>query len=109
MRIRSRVALGAIGLVLVAVGVPRPSHADPRPAERLTEFGPPEVILDGSEFAARLKPRYADHDGDGKIDLLVGAWDRLLVYRNQETNAEPKYAKPTWFDEAVPSGRIPAG
>ncbi|VTR91920.1 unnamed protein product [Gemmata massiliana] len=109
MRIRSRVALGAIGLVLVAVGAPRQSRADPRPAERLTEFGPPKVILDGSEFAARLKPCYADYDGDGKIDLLVGAWDRLLVYRNRGTTTEPEYAKPTWFDDAVPSGRIPAG
>ena len=77
--------------------------------DRHAEFGPPQVILDDSEHGAGLRPYYADFDGDGKVDQLIGAWDRLLVYRNHGTNAEPKYAKPIWFDEAEPSGRIPAG
>jgi hypothetical protein len=72
-------------------------------------------LLDGSEYG-RLYPAFADIDGDGKTDLVVGVtdWDsrnggRLLVYRNRGTNARPVYAKPTWLDQTVPSARIPDG
>jgi hypothetical protein len=77
--------------------------ASPQP-DKATRFDPPEVILEGSE---RLYPAFADIDGDGKIDMLVGTWlGRLRVYRNQGTNARPVYAKPTWLDETVPSAKI---
>jgi hypothetical protein len=73
---------------------------------RWTEFDPPELILDGSEYG-RLYPTVTDIDGDGRIDMLVGNWlGRLLVFRNQGTNARPVYAKPTWLDETVPSAKI---
>jgi hypothetical protein len=79
-------------------------------------------ILDGSEIGL-LFPTFADVDGDGKIDLLVGLYGdtqpaligkdyvegRLLVYLNRGTNAAPVYAKPCRFDDLVPSGRIPSG
>jgi hypothetical protein len=78
-------------------------------------------ILDGSDIGV-LFPTFGDFDGDGKIDLLVGVrglgkgrlrdkWSEggLLVYRNNGTNARPDYAKPFWFDDVVPSGRIPSG
>jgi hypothetical protein len=74
--------------------------------ERPIEFEPPEVILDGSEYG-RLYPAFADIDGDGKIDMLVGNWlGRLLVLGNKGTNARPVYAKPTWLDETLPSADI---
>jgi hypothetical protein len=74
--------------------------------ERPIEFEPPEVILDGSEYG-RLYPAFADIDGDGKIDMLVGNWlGRLLVFRNKGTNARPVYARPTWLDETLPSANI---
>jgi hypothetical protein len=74
------------------------------PSDQPTGFDRPEVILDGSE---RLYPAFADIDGDGKIDMLVGTWlGRLRVYRNRGTNARPVYAKPTWLDETVPSAKI---
>jgi hypothetical protein len=73
------------------------------------------VILDGSEYG-RMYPAFADVDGDGNTDLVVGLADlhsddggRLLVYRNRGTNARPVYAKPTWLDAAVPSARVPDG
>jgi hypothetical protein len=73
------------------------------------------VILEGPEYGPPF-PTFADVDGDGKADLLVGVVDwksrdagRLLVYRNRGTNARPVYAKPAWLDEAVPSARIPNG
>src|SRR5262245_33558804 len=80
-------------------------------------------ILDGSEIGL-LFPTFADFDGDGKIDLLVGLYGdtqpaligkghytegRLLVYLNRGTNAAPVYAKPCRFDDLVPSGRSPFG
>jgi hypothetical protein len=66
----------------------------------------PKLILDGSAYG-RLYPAFADIDGDGKIDMVVGNWlGRLLVFRNTGTNAKPAYAKPTWLDETVPSANI---
>ena len=104
------VSLG-IGIALVALGDPPRAHPSRGTSgvERPAEIGPPEVILNGSEYGARLHPHYADFDGDGRTDQLVGVSDRLLVYHNQGTNAKPEYAKPTWFDEVEPSARIPAG
>jgi hypothetical protein len=73
------------------------------------------VILDGTEHG-RLFPAFADIDGDGKIDLVVGVAGhksrrngRLLVYLNRGTKTRPKYAKPRWLDETVPTARIPDG
>jgi len=67
------------------------------------------LLLDGSDISDRMHPTFADFDGDGVTDLLVGVTERLRVYRNLGTNARPVYAKPTWFDEMVPSARIPWG
>jgi hypothetical protein len=88
-------------------GALRPAPSGPAPvAEPTSGFEPPEVILDGSEYG-RLYPTFADIDGDGKTDLLVGNWrGRLLLFRNQGTNARPVYAKPTWLDETVPTANI---
>jgi hypothetical protein len=89
----------------------------------------PKRILDGTDIGV-LFPTFGDFDGDGKIDLLVGveglgrarARDEkygkggtgrgeggLLVYKNRGTSAAPDYAKPFWFDDLVPNGRIPGG
>jgi hypothetical protein len=110
MRLRLCIALGGIGLALLAAGEsPPPRPAGGTEVSRPAEFDPPEVTLDGSGYGGRLHPHYADFDGDGRIDQLVGVWDRLLVYRNRGTNARPAYAPPAWFDEAEPTARIPAG
>jgi hypothetical protein len=103
MRVRLSIALA---LLLIGGTVPQtPTGTDQQP-DRPIEFEPPELILDGSEYG-RLYPTFADIDGDGKIDLLVGNWlGRLLVFRNKGTNARPVYAKPTWLDETVPSANI---
>lgn len=104
---------GVCGLALARVALgepPRPQFSGgTRDGERLFKFGPPEVILEGAGDGTRLYPHYADFDGDGRIDQVVGVDDRLRVYRNQGTNGKPEYAKPAWLDEVEPSARIPAG
>jgi hypothetical protein len=52
-----------------------------------------------------------DFDGDGRPDLLLenGREGRLVIYRNVGTRTEPRLSGPQWFDDAVPTGRIPKG
>lgn len=98
----------SIALALMALGgtVPQTPTGTGQLPDTPTGFAPPEVILDGSEYG-RLYPTFTDIDGDGKIDMLVGNWlGRLLVFRNQGTNARPVYARPTWLDATVPSANI---
>jgi hypothetical protein len=79
---------------------PPPDAKPPKGFER------PELILEGSAYG-RLYPAFADIDGDGKIDMVVGTWDaRLLVYRNTGTNVRPVYTKPAWLDETIPSAKV---
>jgi hypothetical protein len=56
-------------------------------------------------------PFVGDFDRDGLPDLLLGSTrdGRLLVYRNAGTATSPRLTAPQWFDDAVPSARIPAG
>jgi hypothetical protein len=58
-----------------------------------------------------LFPFVGDLDGDGRQALLLGTHEdgRMLVYRNLGTKAQPRLGAPEWFDDKVPSGRIPAG
>ena len=103
MRLRLSIALAL--MAIVGTGLQTPTGAGPQ-SDRPTGFDSPEVILDGSEYG-RLYPAFADIDGDGKIDMLVGTWHgQLLVYRNQGTNARPSYAKPKRLDETIPSADI---
>jgi hypothetical protein len=64
MRFRLGAALCGLAIARVAFGEPPQPHPSrgTREVERLAEFGPPEVVLDGSEYGARLHPHYADFD-----------------------------------------------
>jgi hypothetical protein len=69
-------------------------------------------------------PWVGDFDGKGKLALLVGTRDyrfpprggeregrpgRLRVYRNLADQGPVRLAGPIWFDDLVPTGRIPQG
>ena len=67
-------------------------------------------------------PWFGDFDGDGRPDLLVGQHThpggrekagghggRLRIYRNLGDRGAPRFGEPGWFDERVPTGRIPNG
>ncbi|HEY1599863.1 MAG TPA: VCBS repeat-containing protein [Pirellulales bacterium] len=61
-------------------------------------------------------PQAVDWDGDGRLDLVVGAeWNRMLLYRNRGTKREPRfeYAGPLTTDDgqplALPVEPVPEG
>jgi hypothetical protein len=69
-------------------------------------------------------PWVGDFDGNGKLALLIGHRDyrfpapgrakegrpgRLRIYRNLADRGPPRLAEPIWFDDLVPTGRIPQG
>src|SRR5262249_60690431 len=95
--------------------------ADPAAAapegDRLARPVPIEV--DGKPLERErggLFPFVGDFDGDGRLALLLGYGGgdicdegRLLVYRNVGTKVNPRLGTPRWFDDIVPTGRIPGG
>jgi hypothetical protein len=107
MRYRLLAALVVIGSAMLLIDLP-PAE-DSRSRNAAIGFAPPEVILDSWDYGARLHPHYADFDGDGRIDQLVGVQNRLLNFRNLGSNARPVYAEPSYFDEVEPSANLPSG
>ena len=91
--------------------------ADGPKADRLATPVPVEV--DGKPLVRErggLFPFVGDFYGDGRLALLLGYGGgdmcdqgRLLVYRNVGTKVNPRLGAPQWFDETVPTGRIPTG
>jgi hypothetical protein len=78
---------------------PVPVEADGKP-----------VVRQGRSYALEY-PCVGDIDGDGRPDLLLGDRERgrLRVFRNVGTAIAPQLASPVWFDEAVPTGKVPYG
>jgi hypothetical protein len=80
---------------------------------------PVQVEVDGKPLVRErggLYPFVGDFYGDGRLALLLGYGGggicdegRLLVYRNVGTKVNPRLGAPQWFDETVPTGRIPTG
>ena len=55
-------------------------------------------------------PFFADFDGDGKKDRLVGQFGggKLRVYRNVGSNEKPAFDAFTWFKAGAETGQVPA-
>lgn len=87
------------------------SEAEPAAAIKKYRLAPPvQLEIDGNPLEAGY-PFLGDIDGDGRLELLMGGDPngRLLVYRNVGDPAAPRLAEPKWFDDWVPTGRIPKG
>jgi hypothetical protein len=77
------------------------------------------VEADGKPLVSErggLFPFVGDFYGDGRPALLLGYGGdnlfeegRLLVYRNVGTRVNPQLGARQWFDDTVPTGRIPKG
>ena len=107
-------------LVIVLVGplcTPLAHAGDPPKGDRLAKPVPVEV--DGKPLVRErggLYPFVGDFYGDGRLALLLGHGGdcmfedaRLLVYRNVGNKVSPRLGAPQWFDDLVPTGRIPQG
>jgi hypothetical protein len=99
------------------------AHKTPEPAadgpkgDRLAT--PVQVEVDGKPLVSErsgLYPFVGDFYGDGRLALLLGyggdtmfVEGQVLVYRNVGPKASPRLGAPQWFDDIVPTGRIPQG
>ncbi len=61
------------------------------------------------EHSGHAAPFVADFDGDGRKDLLVGEFyqGRLRIYRNVDTNGEPRFERFSVFRDGEPGGCVP--
>ena len=109
---RNRWCAAAAALALPAVALAAENQA---PGAQLA--APVQVQADGKPIdideIGHAAPFFADFDGDGKRDLLVGQFGlegkgKLRVYRNQGTDAEPKFAQYEPFKAGAETGTIPA-
>jgi uncharacterized protein (DUF2141 family) len=59
-------------------------------------YGEPDKNYGGWKFDGKAVPAFADIDGDGDLDLLVGtAAGKLVLFRNDGTRKEPKWSQVT--------------
>jgi hypothetical protein len=125
----SRLKLFASAALLLTLVATAPVRTREAPGDR-SELAPPFAITiggarldapldkEGRHLGDNANPWFADFDGDGKPDLLVGRGafstafpegGRLCVYKNLGAKGRPRFGDPLWFDDLVPTGRIPQG
>ncbi|MBI1902600.1 MAG: hypothetical protein HYS13_15975 [Planctomycetia bacterium] len=89
--------------------------ADEAAAKSAYGFRAPEKILaDGKAIDVEIghaAPCYADIDGDGAKDLLVGQFGegKLRVYKNHGTTAQPRFADFKFLQAGGKDAIVPSG
>lgn len=110
-------SVGFVSLMLTAWGTAAasepPDHSDELAAPFAVEAA--KSIPKSESNAKRTRqsnqyPWFGDFDGDGKPDLLVGDHgNRLRIYRNLGSAAEPRFEASLWFHDLCPTGILPNG
>ena len=100
--------LGAAALALPAAAF----AADAPPKAQLA--APVQIQAEGGPIDTEVghaAPYFADLDGDGKRDLLVGQFGggKLRVYANAGDAKKPSFGNFTWFKAGADLGVVPSG
>ncbi|MFI5401409.1 MAG: hypothetical protein ACHQ1G_00515 [Planctomycetota bacterium] len=76
-------------LVLFAAVATAAAEGDLEKPVRLEAGG---VVIDTGKYIAHAGPLFADYDGDGKADLLVGNFKgHIQLYKNVGTRVAPEF------------------
>jgi hypothetical protein len=100
----------AFWIAVAGVALALPAWAE----DKAGDLAPPVKILAGGKpinvDIGHAAPFYADIDGRGVKDLLVGQFQggKLRIYRNVGTSAKPKFEQFTWFLDGREGGTVPA-
>jgi hypothetical protein len=75
---------------------------------------PVRLMADGKPISVEVghaAPAWADIDGDGKRELLVGQFGggKLRIYKNLGTPTEPRFGSFTWLTADGQTVSVPAG
>ncbi len=91
-------------LLAIAIGADARTVNEDRPDGTKVEAGQSPIDVG---FGS---PHFADFDGDGVKDLLVGHDDgRLRIYKNIGRNDQPNFQDFTYFQAGGELGTVPAG
>jgi len=75
---------------------------------------PFRVSADGQPIDVEIghaAPFFADFDGDGIPDLLVGQFGggKMRIFRNEGSRVGPAFIRSAWFQSAGAVGAVPSG
>jgi hypothetical protein len=104
-----------LGAALAAAAGAALAAPPPAAEDAGAELAKPVQILAGGQpidvEIGHAAPFFADFNGDGKSDLLVGQFGdgKLRIYTNAGTREQPKFGGQfTWFQADRQEGKVPA-